>query len=115
TVLGFPQDTVARIADESLRIAMAVAPDRRQRARCGHEWIVRGHGAIVAQAVDLAVGPAEILRVFLHAAFADGEEDVPRIIKHNTTAVVHAAGPAVEGEIGLINNLLVDPNTVANA
>ena len=53
---------VARIEGQALRIAVAHAPDFRQRARAAHERIVLRHAAVVVQAQDLALMAGKALR-----------------------------------------------------
>src|SRR5918993_4871086 len=59
SVLDLPQLTGDRMPHESLRVAVAIAPDTRHRAGLLREGIVVGHPAIVPDAVDLAVRPRD--------------------------------------------------------
>ena len=53
-VLGFKHEICARLPIKTLRVAIAVRPDFRSRARLPDKWIVRRRGAVVVDAQGLA-------------------------------------------------------------
>jgi len=61
-MLGGPELAGDRMHGETLRVAMAVAPDRGHRTGSADERIVWRNRAVVAQTMNLPVGRAEILR-----------------------------------------------------
>src|SRR5690606_31234497 len=61
-VLRLPERVRLGVPNETLRVAVAVAPDLRQRAGAADERIVVRHGAVVVQADDLALVAAQVLR-----------------------------------------------------
>ena len=91
-VLRLPQLAADRIPRQALRIAMAVAPDRRQRAGLADERVVLRHRAVVVDAMDLAGRLGEVLRVLHHAALAEGVEEVALPVEGEARAVVRVVG-----------------------
>src|SRR5207253_10527881 len=76
TVLGFPQLAGDRIPGEALRIAMAVAPDAGHGTGAIDERVVLRHRPVVIDAVNLARGFREILRVEHLLLLTDRKEQV---------------------------------------
>ena len=91
---------------------MAVAPDRRAGVGLFDERIVGRHAAVVVDAVHLAVGPGDILRVRALDTFADGEEQVALTVEGDASAEVHAAGLDVMLGARLVDGLLVNEGAV---
>ena len=61
---------------QTLRVAIAEAPDGGDRIGPADERVVGGDAAILKQTVDLAIGTGQILGIGPHAALPDTEEDV---------------------------------------
>ena len=89
---------------------MAVAPDGLVGIGLIDEGVVGGDGAVIEDAVDLAVGTLEVLGEFAAASFADGEEEVLLAVgalggEDEAAAVVDVAAGLVlrfRGEDGLL-------------
>ena len=110
-VLGLPQLAGDRIPGQPLRIAVAVAPDRRHRARRVDERIVLRHRAVVVDAVDLAERLGEILRVRHVVLLAEREEQVPLLVEDEARSVVRVRR-AVELGLRAEDDLLLGPLVV---
>src|SRR5690606_22758163 len=110
-VLGGPKIAGDGMERDALGVAVAVAPDRGQRAGSGDMGIVGRHAAVVVDAVDFAIGAGQILGLLLGAAVSDREEKIT-VLKNQPGAKVHAA-LAVEGGRSAIDLLLVHPRAVA--
>src|SRR5262245_34089572 len=98
---------------EPLRVAVAVAPDRRVRSRAPDERVVLGDAPVRHHAVDLARGERQALRLVLHAAVAARVEEVALAVARESTAVMSVTAAEDTGG-GLVDELLVDPGSVAH-
>ena len=102
---SLPDDRIPR---QPLRVAMAVAPDRREHVGPVHERVVLGNRAVVVDAVHLAERRGQILGVGHLAALADGEEQVAVAVEDESCAEVRIGG-GVGLRLGAEQDLLLDP------
>src|SRR5690242_4360979 len=110
-VLRFPELAGDRIPREALRVAVAVAPDRRYRPGTVHEGIVLRHAPIVVHAMDLAGGLRKVLRVHHLLLLADREEQMILLVEDEARPVVRVRR-AVDLRRRAEEDLLIDPFVV---
>src|SRR5690606_14525626 len=95
-VLALEEISRKRVEREALRAPVAIAPDRRFRARLADERVVLRDPAIVVDAVDRSLMVREILgRVVLterrwRLSVTHGDEEVPVAVEDEPRAIVPA-------------------------
>src|SRR5690606_2077924 len=107
-MLGGPELAGDRMHGETLRVAMAVAPDRGHRTGSADERIVWRNRAVVAQTMNLPVGRAEILRERFLTPVADAEEQI--FAREDEPRAEVMPNLRVDIRWGAINGLLVAPD-----
>ncbi len=107
-VLGLPEQAGGGIESQAFGIAVAIGPDRAQRARRGHEGIVLGDGAVIVETMDLAQRRSQVLRHLEIVALAHRPEEMPLAVEQEARAVMVGAG-AVGIFRRLEQHLLLDP------
>jgi len=87
-MLGLPEQAGGGIEGEAFGIAMAEGPDRRKRARRGHEGIVLGDGAVIVEPMNLAQRRGQVLRHLEIMAFAHRPEEMSLAVEQEARTVM---------------------------
>ena len=87
-MLGVKQHAF-RVHRQSLRIAVAIAPNLRNRSRGLHKWVITWHRTIFIDSINLSVRLTQILSQGTLSTFSGRKEHVSLAIKNNLSTKVH--------------------------